>query len=276
MRSIFKIILNYIVYLNFIISISASLLISGIAHVFGLENNIEYGIFGFCSTFCVYNSQRLFKATLETETPWLKWVNKHKKLIGSLSFLSGLLACLFFVDLLNKITILIVLLIVFTSLISFFYVVRFGHKNIRELPYLKIHSIAITWTGIIVTFPIINENINDLEIFMFFVPAHYLYFIAVTIPFDIRDLKYDLPSQRTIPQVVGIKKSKTIAIVLLIITIIALGFLSNYNFISPIFLAAIFLQIILIVLASEKRKDVYYTVFIDGIIALLGISYLMM
>ncbi len=270
----FKVILNYIVYLNVIIATSAGVLIAGITNLFNITNYLEYGLFGFFSTFCVYNTQRLFKATLETKTPWLKWVNKHKRLILNLSIISGLLSVYYFIQLLNNITITITLLVGFALCIAFFYVVRLGKKNIRELPHLKIHSIAFTWTAIIVVFPIVNENMLNSEIVLFFIPAHYLYFIAVAIPFDIRDLKYDSPTQRTIPQVIGIKKAKIIASVLLIITVIFIDIFSNSFLLTPLFLFVIIAQIILITFTRKTHNDYYYSVLIDGGIALLGINYL--
>ena len=270
----FKVTLNYIVYLNFIIATSAGVLIAGIVSLFDIANYLEYGLFGFFSTFCVYNAQRLFKASLETKTPWLKWVSKHKKLILNLSIVSGLLSVYYFIQLLNNINLTIVILVVVALCIAFFYVVRLGRKNIREIPHLKIHSIAFTWTAIIVAFPIVNENMLNSEIILFFIPAHYLYFIAVAIPFDIRDLKYDLPTQRTIPQVMGIKKAKVLAIALLIITVLLISFFSNYYLLKPLFLLAVIIQMFLIISTKTTQKDFYCTILIDSAIAFLGISYL--
>ncbi len=159
-------------------------------------------------------------------------------------------------------------------IISFFYVVRLKGKNIREFPYLKIHSIALTWTLIIVIFPIVNENISDWEILAIFIPAHYLYFVAVAIPFDIRDLKHDAPTQRTIPQVVGIRNSKLISVSLLMLTTGCLGYLFSSLLLTPLFIFTILAQILIILFSTERHHEFYYSVLLDGGIALLGISYL--
>ncbi len=159
-------------------------------------------------------------------------------------------------------------------IISFYYVVRIGSKNLRELPHLKAHLIALTWTGIIVVFPIVNENIHNWEILLVFIPVHYLYFVAVSIPFDIRDLKYDSPSQRTIPQVVGVQNAKIISIALLMLVLVSLGIVSSFSMSTPLFVFAILMQILLIAYCTEKHRDFYYTILIDGTIALLGVSYL--
>ncbi len=268
--------LKYIVYLNLVIATSAGVLASGVAHFFTIDNYVYYGLFGFFSTLCVYNIQRLIKANKEINTPWLKWVSKHSLLTIIISSISGFLGSYFFIKLLNDITITIVLLIGISTFISLFYVVRIGRKNIREIPHLKIHSIAITWTAVIVLFPILNENISNWQIVTFFILAHYLYFIAVAIPFDIRDLKYDLLTQRTIPQMVGVQNAKVISIILLAMVIVGLGVVSSYLLLTPLFVLAIVIQIFLIAFVTEKHNDFFYSIYIDSAIGLLGVSYLIL
>ncbi|MCL6266917.1 hypothetical protein [Flagellimonas myxillae] len=255
------------------IAISAGILASGIANVFNLESYLQYGFFAFFSTLCVYNGQRVVKANTETTSPWLKWVGEHTRLTIALSIISGLIGAYFFIRLLNDVMPLVLLPMGVAVIISVYYVVRMGGRNLRELPHLKIHAIAFTWTVIMVVFPIINEQLNEWEVFKFFIPAHYIYFIAVAIPFDIRDLKHDSPSQRTIPQVVGIRNAKIISIVLLVLVCALIGAISSFSLLRPLFVCAFLIQIFLIAFSSNKT-DFYYSIFIDGAIAILGLSYL--
>ncbi|MGH1386440.1 hypothetical protein [Kordia sp.] len=271
----FKVILTYIIHLNLIIATSAGFLAAGVANLFAIDSYVYYGLFGFFSTLCVYNSQRLFKANILAKTPWLKWVYKHRKLIVYLSLFSGLIASIIFLKLVNNITLTIAVLFGIASIISFFYVVRIFGGNLRELPYIKIHSIALTWTLVIILFPIINEKIYNWETFLFFIPAHYVYFVGVAIPFDIRDLKYDSHKQRTIPQVVGIRNAKMIAISLFVLTIVGVEIVFQSMYKSPVFVVAIMVQTLLIACTTLKRQEIYYSVLIDGAIGLLGISYVM-
>ncbi len=270
----FKTIIKYIIHLNFVIATSAGLLIAGICNVFLIENDLYYGFFGFFSTLFVYNSQRLFKANIETKTAWLKWVYQHRKIIFFLSISSGIISGYLFFKLLNKVTPIIVLLFILAIMISLFYVIKIKGRSLRELPYVKIHSIALTWTLVIVLFPILNENIYDLDILLIFIPANYIYFVAVAIPFDIRDLKHDSLTQRTIPQVVGIRNSKLISILLLISTALGIGIVFPNILKTLTFVIALSTQITLIVLTTVNRQEIYYSLLIDGAIALLGISYL--
>ncbi|WP_299105997.1 hypothetical protein [uncultured Tenacibaculum sp.] len=268
--------LEYFIYLNIVISTSAGLLIMGITNYFSIDNYILYGFFGFFSTLSVYNIQRLVKSNINKKTPWLNWVSKHKKLVTIISCISSILAILLFVSLITKLTPTIIILISISILISCFYVIKIKNKSLRELPYVKIHSIALTWTAIIVAFPLLNEHIYTWRVLIYFIPSHYLYFIAIAIPFDIRDLKYDLLSQRTIPQVVGVKCSKIISIILLILSSIGLGVLFSPNLFTYLFVTAILVQVLFILFSAEKRQEYYYSLFIDGAIGLLGLNYLIL
>ncbi|MCL6295080.1 hypothetical protein [Jejuia spongiicola] len=216
----------------------------------------------------------MFKANIETKTAWLKWVYQHRKIIFFLSISSGIISGYLFFKLLNKVTPIVVLLFILAIMISLFYVIKIKGRSLRELPYVKIHSIALTWTLVIVSFPILNENIYDLDILLIFIPANYIYFVAVAIPFDIRDLKHDSLTQRTIPQVVGIRNSKLISILLLISTALGIGIVFPNILNTLTFVIALSTQITLIVLTTVNRQEIYYSLLIDGAIALLGISYL--
>lgn len=267
---LFKTALDYLVYLNLIIATSAFALSAGVANVLSIDNYLEYGLFGFLATFCVYNSQRLFKLDKSSESPRIKWVCNHLKLVYTLSLISLLLSAFFYFKLHNGFSIGIVALLGMAAIVSCLYVVRIGKKNLRETSYLKTHSIALTWTLVIIAFPAFNEGLLDTKFLLLFVPAHYLYFLAVAVSFDIHDLKVDPSSQRTIPQIVGSKHTKKVAITLL--TLSAIGI--TWCLMNPFALAAILIQLVLVGLITKERNAIYFDVFIDGAISLLGFSYL--
>ena len=121
---------------------------------------------------------------------------------------------------------------------------------------------------------IASFNESKEEALVWSAVAHYIYVLAVTIPFDIRDLKHDIPEQRTIPQVVGVRVSKFISIVLLLcFAMTILYFVEPFLLLNPWFFISIFVQIVLVLFRNEKRSDIYCAGMIDGSIALLGLSY---
>jgi hypothetical protein len=257
--------------LNIIVALSTGVLSGGYAYFNAIDSWLLYGFFSFFSTLAVYNGQRLFKAKSLEQTPWLKWVDENRTGLLILSVISGVGACVT-LFLLPKIEPVTLVLLGWSGLISTLYVLKIKGTNMRQIPHLKIHLIAISWVAVVIVFPTINESKGEALVWSAI--AHYLYVLAVTIPFDIRDLKYDIPEQRTIPQVVGINASKFISIVLLVcFAVIMLCCVEGYLLLNPWFFVSIFVQMGLVLFMNEKRSDIYCAGLIDGSIALLGLSY---
>ena len=165
------------------------------------------------------------------------------------------------------------MLLCISGAISVFYVLKINGKNMREIPVIKIHLIAVSWVFVLFLFPIFNESIS-LDFLSIALP-HYLYIVAVTIPFDIRDLKYDDPSHKTIPQLIGFRKSKMIAVLLLLIFYFVMVYFNSDFLVNWLFLIAVIVQIIFLIRMKATDGDFYCAGFFDGAIALLGLSYFM-
>lgn len=237
------------------------------------ENSILYGAFVFFGTFSVYNLQRIFKVSQAAKlTPWLAWVKDNRNIIVTISAFSCIatIAALWFIypdEVLSHATLAI------AGIFGFFYVVRIKGRNLRAVPFFKIHAISITWSLLIAVFPLINEGSTEhvLPVFL----AHYIYTLAVTIPFDIRDLKYDDKSYKTIPQMLGVNGSKWLALALLAGYIVLMYFIFPVLILSPWFWAVMLVTGSLIVAVNEKVSDWYCAGLIDGSIGLLGLVYLL-
>lgn len=154
-----------------------------------------------------------------------------------------------------------------------FYVVHIGNINLRSIPFLKIHVIALSWSLLLIAFPIVNEGMEKhISIPVF---SHYLYILALTIPFDIRDLQYDSKEYKTIPQQFGVQGSKVIAEIALMM-FAALVVMNDQELLkSNLFWLAMIVSGTLIILVKKSNSDWYFAGAIDGSIALLGLSYLM-
>ena len=231
-----------------------------------------YGLFALLGTFIVYNFQRLIKHhKFSNQSPNLKWVKLHYKgLVFSLILSAvGFSFCLFQVINWNTETFILGGIV---ASICIFYIIPIKNKNLRELPFLKIHLISIVWVFIIALFPLINEQHNDLNSWLFGA-THYLYILAVCIPFDIRDLVHDDLSQKTIPQMIGLQSAKTIAVLCLIAFIILAYYFMPQLAESKLFLVAVLIEVLLIYFTTKTRDDLYFGGAIDGAILLLGLSY---
>lgn len=269
MRSVKKF-LHHIVYLNIIVAISTGLLSGGFCYYLLIPNWIDYGLLAFFSTLAVYNGQRLFKSRSSYKTPWLKWVDDNKRALYGVVVVFAIAAVVFMLRIGFKSNLALLLLTV-SVIVSMFYVIPLGQKNLREIPFVKIHLIAISWAVVLIVFPMLNESV--LENVLWFASVHYLYIIAVAIPFDIRDLKHDSSTQKTIPQVLGVARAKALALLLIAIFGACMFYIDGRFIMNPFFYAAVFVQIGLILLMTERKSDIYTAGWMDAAISLLGISY---
>jgi len=148
-------------------------------------------------------------------------------------------------------------------------------KNIRlrDFSYLKIVLIALTWSIVCGNLVLINSAqsysaVQHLAIFI----EKFLFLIAITIPFDIRDYEQDkIESVKTIPNSVGIKQSILIAIVCLVVSLIVIIFLDTNFYYKLAYSMAYIYAAILIIAASAKKNAMYYLFYLDAALILLGV-----
>ena len=211
-----------------------------------------------------YNFIRLYEIKYE-RLNWLrKWFFNHKIQLLLLAVIAvlGLFFIVFFTNF-NKQAIYILLPFFF---MTFFYVIplfKIGNIEIsfRNFPAIKIWSISIAWAGITVLFPLfeVGFSFSNTVYIEFF--QRILFIIAITIPFDIRDVKTDSKKLKTLPQLVGVHNSKYIGIAFLIV------FLGIEFFKQPIFKSELIVTIcvaiitILFLLFSSENRSRYYTSF---------------
>lgn len=151
--------------------------------------------------------------------------------------------------------------------ITLFYYIPLGFVGrLRELPYLKVFLISFIWTITTITLPLayVHYNIFDSNVLWLFF-ERFLFLLAVTIPFDIRDLKKDQENGLiTLPVSIGLKRSLYLSAVLLfaylVISAVHLG-LCNILFVRAI---CVFLVLILIQNIDLRKTNYYYTGFLDG------------
>ena len=261
-----KAILNVLIYSNTWISLGAvcfSLLFARFCQVIIPDNFL---LFIFFSTLFTYNFQRIVKLNYTSHAvsgPRFNWLKKNQNIVILLTIIA-LIASIFFgfnYFLQNWILLAII------GFISLFYVWKlpFSVYNLRNLHYLKFYLIALTWVLTTIVLPnyLFNDNRLSLTIILFMLGA-FLFMLAITIPFDIRDVIIDEKEKRTIPQLLGVKKSKYLAIILYLaghfLWLIAFRNL-HYGLILHFILGAT-----LIFYVEIKRKDNYFSVAIDGLL----------
>jgi len=211
-----------------------------------------------------YNFIRLYEIKLN-RINWLKkWFFKYKLQLLILSFIAilGLVYCVFYTNF-NKQSIYILLPFIF---MTFFYVIplfKIGKMEVsfRNFPAIKILSIAISWAGVSVFFPLfeVGYNFNN-SVYLEFVQRIF-FVLAITLPFDIRDVRTDPKILKTLPQLVGIETSKLIGIGFLSIFVGIDYFKQSISQIEIVITISIAIISGLFLLFSSENKSRYYTSF---------------
>jgi 4-hydroxybenzoate polyprenyltransferase len=167
----------------------------------------------------------------------------------------------------TKLTVGMLVLLFFMGLLTLFYCFPFNslNKNLRKTPGLKIFIVATVWSFLIVVFPIINFT-DKLDVsFLIYFTQVLIFVIATIFPFEIRDLNSDCKQLRTIPQIIGVKNTKVLALCLLIIFMlldcIQYVILNSINFKSILINAAVCLTTFTLIQKSKENQSIYFSSF---------------
>lgn len=199
------------------------------------------------------------------------WVSDKEKWRFLILIFSGLISLVLgFLHL--KFQVILVLGVL--AFISIYYSYAFNKKTLRNLPHVKMISIALVWsiTAVLPAFnDVENLNFNLLNLIL----SLFVFVVAITIPFDIRDLEQDEKTIKTLPQQFGVFGSIKLGVVCIFLSLILFLNYFSYKidlhrlpFIITLFLALIFL------LSSVKIKNKCFTSFwIEGLSALSFILF---
>ena len=259
---IFKRILNF--YLNSSIHVAFAATALAWVSIIELDLELEKDLlfFVFFATITGYNFVKYFGVARFHHRSLTGWL----KVIQVFSFMAFLAMCYFAFKL--KVETLILLAIL--GVITFFYAVpvmipkRYlfdDHKNLRQIGGLKVYIIALTWTFTTVLLPLINHSFNiDTDVIIIAV-QRFCFVLVLMLPFEIRDLNYDSLKLATIPQKIGIKKTKIIGVSFLFVFLMLDYFKDNLNgdiIISNLIITS---TTLLFVLFSNKEQSKYYSAF---------------
>ncbi len=265
---------DHFLYSNLWIACGAFFLTAGFCALFSYPDRWLYASFSAFGTLSIYTFQRLVKSikSVSGSQEQILWYMRYKIRVIVLIVFSSIICLATFLLVVSHWQ-NILLLVSVLALISVFYVLRNVVAPFREIPHVKIHLVALVWVGICAIFPMLNENRFEINHFCFAL-AHYFYFIAITIPFDIRDVLIDEAGMKTIPQVAGVKRAILISLTAFVLFVIALHFSGILNLWDWKFAFVVIYHLSLLLLSSENRSKAFTLFFIDGGIILLGLAYL--
>lgn len=178
--------------------------------MFQIPVNENCALFVFFGTIVGYNFVK-YDALVRVQKIKLR---VQLKLIAILSFLSLLLVGYIFFQLERITQIASVVILCFTLL----YTLPFfpNRKNARNWAGVKIYIVSLCWVGATVALPVINAEIPiTLDFFLKCMQRFVLIFVLILI-FEIIDVENDDPHLQTVPQQIGVKRTKILGLLLLI------------------------------------------------------------
>lgn len=260
---LFKKILDFYIFSNIHVALAGFSLTKITLIHFGIADRLT-PLFVAFSILISYNFIRFYEIK-NNRLGWFKdWFFMNLKEILLLLILSifGLVTILIFADF-NPTSLLILFPFVF---MTFFYAIplfKVGKLEVsfRNFPMVKIFSIVIAWAGISVFFPLYESNFQFTSAVYLEFFQRILFLLAITIPFDIRDMNSDSKSLKTLPQIMGITSSKVLGILLLFGFVLLEILKENFTYIG--FLIVLIISMIsgLFLWFSSPKRSRYYTSF---------------
>ena len=238
---------------------------------FGLEPDYSYVVFILSSTIFTYSIHRIIgmnKVRKFEHQGRFAVISEYRTHIIIYAVVGGLLCAYTYLAFpFSRMKLLL-----FAGVISILYALPIFGKSmrLRDFAYIKIFLIAVVWAVVTESIPLYEAGTDPYVISMLFL-ERVCFFIAITIPFDIRDIEVDTTNNvRTIPSTIGKNRSIILALLLLACCVMIEIYLSQNGqftgYTSAI--AAYIITSILILLVKDKTEDYYFSGLLDGTIML--------
>lgn len=161
---------------------------------------------------------------------------------------------------------------------TFFYAVPLiRHKNLRSLTGIKIFIVAFVWAGITVIVPVVaaTGDVSGDVLLTFF--QRIVIVVALMLPFEIRDVPYDALNLKTLPQQIGVWRTKMLGEGVLLVCL-AFEFFKHTTdvaYLVSLFVFSIILGGLLII--SKTHQSRYFASFwIEGLPILWAVLYIIL
>jgi hypothetical protein len=134
-------------------------------------------------------------------------------------------------------------------------------KNARNWAGVKIYIVALCWVGVTLGLPILDAGVPiTMDFYLKCMQRFMLIFVLVLI-FEIIDMAKDDPHLKTVPQQIGVKRTKILGLLLLIPFYLLEFFKSNLDENQLIVNMILVLMIALFLIFANEKRSKYYTSF---------------
>ncbi len=233
---------------------------------FGIPYDREVLYFIFFASITGYNFVKYFGLARFHHRSLTNWL----KLIQVFSLMCFIGMCYFAL----KLELISLVVILGFGVVTFLYAIPFlpnkilydKHKNLRNVSGLKVYIIALVWACVTVVLPLLNNHVPlDTNV----VVTGFQRFVFVTVlmfPFEIRDLNYDSLKLATIPQQIGIKNTKIVGVLLLMLFFLLEFLKPQLNVEHTVgMLITMFVTLMFLIFANRNQGRYYSSFWVEGI-----------
>lgn len=222
-------------------------------HMFSLPFSAPMAGFAFFGTVFGYNFIK-YEARFRKHLA----LNNFHKIIAGISLMALLAGtvCFFMVSFRAQVTAMVF------ALFAILYAVPVSPRgNLRSLAGIKIYIVALCWAGVTTLMPLENAGVDlGHDAWLKFCQRFLLVIILILI-FEIIDLSVDDPNLKTVPQKIGVKRTRMLNIFLLAI-FYYLEFLKSYTDQNQLIVnVALVFSVGLFTLFATPQRNKYYTLF---------------
>ncbi|MFA9389471.1 MAG: UbiA family prenyltransferase [Prolixibacteraceae bacterium] len=271
--------LRFIANTNLFIAFAALVLALGSGLSLGTIGSIlPFLLLLFFATVADYNWHRLMKVKLKIgSTDKNEWGNQHSSIIIVFAVMSTIALLISIIYAPIEITEWLFLMAIVTFLYSFpFYKMGWQKLDIRQIPGLKNALIAFTWTIATLYLPyLLSDKTESSASLALLITQRSVFFFAITIPFDIKDVDEDRAAGwKTIPvlfnKTIAQRMTNYLIVAMMLISIVhLLIYRGNHEGFAAIITAVY--TLIIVNQKSLKQHPLYYPIYMDGAILLFGL-----
>nr|WP_315255099.1 hypothetical protein [uncultured Flavobacterium sp.] len=250
-----KQILNFYLNSSIHVALSCNALVQITFHVFHIQYDESVALFVFFGTIVGYNFVKYDALVRVRKKP----IGNQLKIIALLSLISLLLTGYYFFQL-ERITQLVsfgILAVTALYTLPFFP----NRKNARNWAGVKIYIVAVCWVGATLVLPLINAEVPFCSDFFIKCIQRFILVFVLVLVFEILDLANDDPHLQTVPQMIGVKRTKILGLSLLVPFCLLEFLISTFNY-KDLFINMIMIAVLsLFVVFANTNRSRYYTSF---------------
>lgn len=261
----------YLAYSNLFIAIAATCQTALYLSIHNVSLNKELLAFTFFATVIVY----LFavgypkKNNINHADNRIAWLSKNRNAMHFLMMIS-IISCIILINYLDHQFEIITL-----AIFALMYNLKFKFFNgFRAMPMFKIISIAFVWIMVCNVYPLLLYDIHFDFIEFIRISLKFIWIVALTIPFDIRDVFNDQKQNLiTIPSLIGTDNSYYLTYLLFSIVCVIQVFTFGLCNESLVVLTSSLLAVLFIINSKRRVSDFDYLIKLDGLMILQFLQF---